>query len=75
MAMGKTANCSTSEVASHCKSLEMSPSVNTSKTSPVYGKGKTAHQPKHPSHGKSHGKGGTPGTPQKFSSAHSKKGH
>jgi hypothetical protein len=75
MAVGKTAQCSVSEVAAHSKSLEVSPSKN-SPSSPVYGKGKTASQPAHPSSGKTHaGKRGTKETPEKFGAAHAKKGH
>jgi hypothetical protein len=76
MAMGKTAQCTTAEVAAHCKSLEVSPSVNTGKTSNVYASGgHTVKQKEHPTGGKSVAKGGTEHTSSKFGSAHAKKGH
>ena len=75
MANGKTAQSTISEVVSHCHGLECSPS-KSSASSPVYGKGKTAKQPAHPSKGKTHaGKRGTKETPEKFGQAHAKKGH
>lgn len=76
MAQGKTAQCSVTEVANHTKSLEVSPSVNTGKTSNVYASGgHTVKQKEHPTGGKSVGKGETGHTPSKFASAHAKKGH
>jgi hypothetical protein len=77
MSQGKTAQCSTSEVAAHCKSLEVSPSVDTSKTSHVYASGgQTPKQHKHSGGGKTHsGKRGTKETPQKLSGMHHKRGH
>lgn len=77
MSQGKTAHCTTSEVASHCKSLEVSPSVDTSKTSHVYASGgHTVKQHKHPSGGKTHtGHRGTPETGSALKSVHHKRGH
>jgi hypothetical protein len=76
MAQGKTAQSTISEVVSHTKSLEVSPSVHSS-TSNVYASGgQTVRQYKHGSGGKTHsGKRGTKETPQKLMGAHHKRGH
>lgn len=75
MAQGKTAHVSVNEVCSTVDSLEVSPSHH-SESSPIYGNGgKTAVQPETHT-GKTHsGHRGTRETPQKFSPAHSKRGH
>ena len=77
MAMGKTAQCGVGEVAAHCKSLEVSPSVDTGKTSHVYAfGGQTAKQAKVTRGGKTHtGHRGTKETPQKLSGMHHTRGH